>query len=976
MGTSLNKAQQEAVDHVEGPLLIVAGAGTGKTTVVTKKIAYFIEKKGIAPENILALTFNEKAAAEVTERVDSLVTEGYLDLRIETFHAFCQHILGEYGLDIGLPRDFRVMTQIDAWLLVKQHLYDFALKYYRPMGNPTSHIHALLQHFSKCKDELISTQDYLDYVEGLEGQSDIDSDEIARLSELAGAYHKYNQLLLDNNALDFGDLIFYTVKLLEERPKILEALQERYKYILVDEFQDVNWSQYRLTQLLSAKHGNITVVGDDDQSIYAFRGASVSNIMRFKDDYPKAQEIVLKENYRSAQEILDISYKSIQENNPDRLEIKLGIDKELIAKGSTEKGHVIHLHKQTLQAEAEAVVQEIKDLQKIHPEMTLDDVAILVRANSHVEPFAAALEESGLPYEFIASAGLYRQPIVLDCLNFFKLIDDRYDSTALYRLLHLPCIDIDPHELQQIMYYARRKSMGYYAALKQIGEIHVSKETADQVRKIASIIDSGIRQYKKAKPSELLYTFLDKSGYLPYLVREELQGNREVIRQIFQLKQFFELLQSFEKQHEDATVQSFLVYHAQVIEAGDQGKLFQPKDTPDSINIMTVHGSKGLEYRFVFIVNMVQDRFPARKRGEGISMPAPFIKESLPDGDYHLQEERRLFYVAMTRAKERLYFTSAEDYGGARAKKLSRFLTEIGFVVTNKEELVADGNLPKKKEAPVFNVPVTYTPPKSFSYSQISTYETCPYKYKLGHMVKIPMRGTGNISFGITMHSTLQWLYEQIQERNSVQQTSLFDLAPAPKKTEGEILAPSLDEVMAVYEDKWIDDWYRSERERTEYHDAGKNMIKTLYQSQEGKWNVPIALEKGFTLRVGDYTIRGNIDRVDQLEDGSLEIIDYKTGKTKDSIKGNDKDQLLIYQMAAETLPAYRHLGSVSQLSFYYLRDAIKRTFIGKEKDIEKLREKLIKIIDNIHAGKFDAKPSKHMCGYCDFKDVCDFKLL
>ncbi|MBT4071669.1 MAG: ATP-dependent helicase [Candidatus Magasanikbacteria bacterium] len=969
----LNKEQQQAVDHMNGPLLIVAGAGTGKTTVVTKKISKLIEEKGIAAEQILTLTFNEKAAAEVTERVDTLLSVGYVELPIGTFHAFCQGILEEFGLDIGLSRQFKVLSEIDTWLLIREHLYDFSLDYYRPMGNPTSHIHALLQHFSKCKDELISPEQYVEYTQNIENE---DAQEIERLKEVAEAYNTYNKLLLDNSALDFGDLIFYTVKLLEERPAILKQLQERFQYILVDEFQDVNWSQYRLVQLLASAHNNITVVGDDDQSIYAFRGASVSNIMRFESDYTNVEKIVLRENYRSGQEILDISYKSIQENNPDRLEVKLGINKKLIASGAIKKASVTHIHKPTLELEAKAVIEEIQALKKIHSDMTWDDVVILARANSHVEPFIAELEDAGLPYEFIASAGLYRQPIVLDCINFFKAVDNRYDSTALYRMLHLPCMDINAHEVQQIMYYAKRKSISYYGALKKVHEVQVSPQTVAFAKKIVTLIDASIRTYKQVKPSQLLYSFLESTGYLAYIVKEEGQGNREVIRQIFQLKQFFEVVSSYEKGHPEANIQSFLDYYKQVIEAGDKGKMHQLKDTPDSINLMTVHGSKGLEYRFVFIINMVQDRFPARKRGEGIAMPISLIKETLPEGDYHLQEERRLFYVAITRAKEKLYLTSATNYGGKRDKKISRFLHELGFVITEKEEGEEKSILPVKQTQIEFNRPVAYTIPKSFSYSQISTYETCPYKYKLAHIIRVPTKGTGNISFGITMHSVFQRFYEAIQTKNSATQASLFDAQPVETKEDGVVIAPTLDELLELYESKWVDDWYESTRQRNDYYEKGKKILRTFYAAQEGQWAIPLALEKGFTIRVGEYTVRGSIDRVDQMDDGTLEIIDYKTGKTKEKIIGKDKDQLLIYQMAAQTLPAYRNVGAVGTLTFYYLQDNVKTSFVGKEKDIEKLRERLVGVIDHIHDGKFEATPSKHMCAYCDFKDVCNFKQL
>ncbi|MEK7653545.1 MAG: UvrD-helicase domain-containing protein, partial [Patescibacteria group bacterium] len=315
--TNLNEAQKQAVLHDQGPLLIVAGAGTGKTAVITSRIANLIISGKAKADEILALTFTDKAAGEMEERVDRLLPYGYVDLWISTFHAFAERILKEHGLEIGIPNDFKLLNTTEQWLLIKKNLEKFKLDYYRPLGNPTKFIHALLRHFSRAKDENISPADYLKYVEDLKLNSDsaefiktaISEEEAKELSpaelkeflaqeiikqtEIAEAYHTYQQLLLDNNALDFGDLINYALKLFKEKKNLLLKYQKQFKYILVDEFQDTNFAQYELLKLLAEPKNNITVVGDDDQSIYKFRGASISNILKFKDEYPSAKEIFL-----------------------------------------------------------------------------------------------------------------------------------------------------------------------------------------------------------------------------------------------------------------------------------------------------------------------------------------------------------------------------------------------------------------------------------------------------------------------------------------------------------------------------------------------------------------------------------------------------------------------------------------------------------------------------------------------------------
>lgn len=985
---SLNQSQQQAVDYTDGPLLIVAGAGTGKTTVITQKIAHLIESGQAKPEEILALTFTDKAAGEMEDRVDAMLESGYLDLQISTFHAFCQKLLEEYGLEIGLSNHFKLLTQTDAWLLVREHIYDFKLDYYRPLGNPTSHIHELLKHFSKCKDELISPEEYLDYAENAKLDKDeAEVEEKSRLTEIANAYHKYNQLLLENESLDFGDLIFYAVKLLQERKTILKKLQERFKYILIDEFQDVNWAQYELIRLLAEK-SQLTVVGDDDQSIYSFRGSNVSLIMRFKEDYKKAKEIVLTENYRSAQKILDLAYKSIQHNNPERLEEKLKIDKKLVSEAGSRKPEVQHIHCSSLDEEVKTVVQKISEISdpdrsalggKKQKSADYNDIAILVRANSHVEPFMNALESAGIPYEYLASSGLYRQPVVIDCVNFFKLVDNYHESTAVFRLLRMPFLEFKESDLQKLTGSAKKKSISYYEALKRAGEFTLSQEGIKICDNLISWIHEGMKKARYEKPTAVLYHFLETSGYLKYLAHEEEQGNREVIRQIYQLREFFNLVENYEQKIPGSHVSGFMDHFNYVLESGDAGKMHQPSDTPDSVNILTVHGAKGLEYKYVFIVNLVEERFPVRRKSAGIEIPTELLKEKLPNDDFHYQEERRLFYVAITRAKEKLFLTSGEDYGGARKKKVSRFLDELDLEA--KASALGQKKLETKnlklgnEKAKGQTTDFVYEPPNKFSYSQINSYQRCPYQYKLAHVLKIPMKGSASFSFGNTIHNTLQKFYERVQELNSAKQDSLFGL-PAEISVQSNIKVPSFEELIKLYEKSWIADWYKSKNQREKYFAKGKEILKIFYESQADNWTVPVALEGFFKIKVGDYLINGRIDRIDKLEDGSLEIIDYKTGKSKDKLSTDDKQQLLIYQIAAESLPQYKNIGEVGKLSFYYVNDNLKTSFIGKDKDLEALQEKLIAVIDKIKKGDFNATPGKFVCQFCDFKDICEYRAL
>ena len=333
---NLNPEQIEAVNFGDGPLLIIAGAGTGKTTVVTERIKHFITSERAKPDQILALTFTEKAAREMEERVDVIMPYGYTQMWISTFHKFCDRILRSEAIHIGLNPAYRLMTDTDSTMLFRRHLFDFKLNYFRPLGNPTKFIAGMLQHFSRLQDEDVSPKDYRDWVKKLKSQkrelSEEEVLEIQKYEELSEAYQTYQDIKVKEGLMDFGDLITTTLHLFRTRNNVLGYYKQQFKYILVDEFQDTNIAQNELVALLAGSEQNITAVCDDDQSIYKFRGAAVSNVLSFRKHFPKAKLIVLTANYRSSQAILDASYQLIQHNNPDRLEVKEHIEKKLIAK--------------------------------------------------------------------------------------------------------------------------------------------------------------------------------------------------------------------------------------------------------------------------------------------------------------------------------------------------------------------------------------------------------------------------------------------------------------------------------------------------------------------------------------------------------------------------------------------------------------------------------------------------------------------
>jgi DNA helicase-2/ATP-dependent DNA helicase PcrA len=965
---NLNQAQRAAATHEAGPLLIVAGAGTGKTTVLINRLAYLILDKEVSADEILLLTFTEKSAGELEERADKLLPYGYVDLWIHTFHGFCERILRSHALDIGLNPDFKLLSATDQWVLVRKNLARFDLDYYRPLGNPTKFIHELLKHFSRLKDENIPALEYLQYAEGLKADADGQPDQEAeRLRELAGAYQTYNQLLLDEGVLDFGDLIVYALKLFKERPAILKLYREQFKYLMVDEFQDTNWAQYELVKMLAAPHNNLAVVGDDDQAIYKFRGASISNILQFKDDYPKAREIVLNDNYRSRQAILDHAYRFIQHNNPNRLEEKLGLDKKLKAARpltALTEAPVQSFSLPDETTEAAWVADKIESWAQSGAAWA--EMAILVRANDSADIFVKELSRRNIPNQFVSLKGLYYKPIVLDCLAYLRLLDNYHESSSLFRVLNMETFKVAYADLVTINKFARNKVWSLYEAITKAAVIpDLRSETIAHLEFLRQLVEKHSLLVKDWAPSRIFVRFIYDSGLLKTLDRDRDQL-------IFSyLNQFYRKLKKLEDAAPDLRLKEALEAFNLELEAGESGALAMEADDADTVKVMTVHAAKGLEFNYVCVANLVDKRFPTINRGERLPIPEALVRERLPEGrDLHLEEERRLFYVAATRAREVLCLTGARDCGGARAKKPSRFLEEMGVMPAELDRTsVAD----LEAEVLLLDQPVSEAEaealkphlPGRFSFSQLAAYSTCPLQYKYAFIMKIPApEEKPSLTFGRVLHNVLYDFLLPLLPGNNRLQASLF------VESEEAPVLPSKDRLLEIYNTRWNPDGYANTEEREKYHRKGKKIIETFYEqlSVEALPQI-LFLEKDFSLRLGEFVLKGKIDRLDRLPDGNVEIIDYKTGTPKDKLEYKDKRQLLLYQLVAEQLFGLK----VQILSYYYLENGAKFSFIAKPADLEKLQAEILEEIKAIQALQFSPSPSE-MCKFCDFNSICEFR--
>ena len=958
----LNKEQIEAIKFGKGPLLIIAGAGTGKTTVVTERIKYLILGKHAKPSEILALTFTEKAAREMEERIDIGLPYGYTQMWVMTFHSFCEKILRQEALHIGLDPRYKLLTEADSIQLLRKNLFSLDLSYFRPLGNPTKFLSGMLQHFSRLQDEDVNPSEYLTWIKlksqkldsAKTGEQILDND---KFKELAIAYKQYDELKTKEGLMDFGDLIAKTLKLFRDRPNILSKYQKQFKYVLVDEFQDTNYAQNELVKLLSGKNGNVTVVGDDDQSIYRFRGAAVSNIIQFRQIYKKAKVIVLTKNYRSTQEILDRSHELIRYNDPDRLEVVEKIDKRLRSQVAKDGSEIRFIHADRVENEADLIAKEIEKLGS-EEKYKWSDFGILVRANNHSEPVMRALSRHGIPYQFLGPGRLFKQPEIIDLISYLKVLYDFEDSVAFYRVVSNEYFDIKPRDIAAIGNYAKKFNLSLFEASEKIDEILVSDETKKKIDKLLGIIKKHLGLIRKETAGQILYYYLEDTGLIQKLL---LPTSVDAEAKAKNISKFFDKLKTYEVDNEDATVPAIVGWLDLSMELGESPLAANEDWTEiNAVNILTAHSAKGLEFPVVFLINLVSQRFPTNERREQIPISDDLIKEVLPVGDYHLEEERRLFYVGMTRAKERLYFTAADYYGeGKREKKLSPFIFEAlgdkAVSAEKKENKVnqlsfLDYGIKAKsgKDTPNQDSPLHID---YLSYSQIETFKTCPLHYKLKYILKVPTPSSASASFGTAMHATLKNFFEEVSGGVKPSDKLLYDLL----------------------EKNWIKEGYKSKSHERGFFEKGKIYLSGFLKQEFNAKTKVVLLEQQFTIPLGNnLRIGGRFDRVDDLGGGEIEIIDYKTGATIPTQKDVDKNlQLSFYALAANKIPTepFFKIPEKIRLSLYYLDQQQKLSTVRSMKQLESAVAEISKVREEIE--KSDFKCSNHM--FC--QTGCEFSL-
>jgi len=990
---ALNDEQRQAVTTLEGPLLIVAGAGSGKTRVITQRIAYLLARGKVpGPENILALTFSRKAAEEMRDRVGGLIDKNAEDITISTFHSFCHSILSAYAAEAGLKDNFRLLDKIEQHIFFKALIPKLKLDYYGDITDISGFAAAVLKFILRCKDEGVNEDEYAAFTEKIS-----DKQERKKSREILSAWRLYQKKMAAAGFIDFGALIIKTVELFKKRRNILAEYQRRYRYILVDEFQDTNVAQIELIATLAQRHKNICVVGDDDQAIYRFRGASYASFVKFQEYFPGHKKLKLTQNYRSTKRILRAAEALIKHNDMDRYDPQ----KSLWTK-NPEGEKVEIMIAPNYSEESRYVIDKIKSL---HDEgRDLSDIAVLYRAHAHKEELVKLLKAENIPYGVSGGAAIFESEEVKEIFAYLRALTDVEDNASYFKLAFSAEYDIDYADLAKINRFAKYNNLTLCEGIKKARDAGVSGDARKKAAALLETLKTLRRDSERYGILEFLYRLvaLKTSILKRAFIRQSADGEPALKN----VGKFYGLISQYARRKRAAGLEALLDYIESYIEAGGKMEADEGTGQIGGVRLMTVHQAKGLEFPCVFVISLVRNRFPTSSKKEMIALPEELIKEELPKGNFHIEEERRLFYVAITRAREKMFLsgirkpynspsvflqeiTSSLDgedsisliepegaeerpafaldmplSGGERIKMktIGRIANLIGGLT---DQTIKNAAAVKKIEKGVKDelknmvsglaseadkyasaargqgAPSGFAEKNTYSFTQIKDYMDCPLKYKLTHIDKVPRRPKPYFTFGSVIHETLKRFYELIQKNRGA----------------------DLQGLLRIYKELWAPSGYRDKREEAIYKTRGERELRAFFSHNKDSLKAPLYVEKKFALEIDGRPFKGFIDRIDELDNGKVEIIDYKTGK-KDTKKSGM--QLDLYAIAAG-----EKLGlDVGLLSFYYITDNTKKPFRRTREDLETTKAKVAEVMGDVESGNFSPRVSRN-CMYCDYQILC-----
>jgi DNA helicase II / ATP-dependent DNA helicase PcrA len=966
----LNAEQAAVVEHGAGPLLVVAGAGTGKTRVITRRICHLLEAEpALCGENILGLTFTDKAADEMKSRVMKFAGARADGVWLSTFHKFClEKILREASPGL------QSIEPVEHWILLRKNIRELALKHYTRLAEPGEFLSAFEKFFSRCQDELVTPEDYQRYADGLrrafetqKGALDeearaAEEENLARHEEVSRAYRISEQLQRERNLITFGGQLLRSVELLRADENRLAQLREQYRYILVDEFQDTNIAQLELLWLLVGERRNILAVGDDSQAIYRFRGASFGSftifLQRFCDTVKEAAAdgLPLKSltrNYRSTKRILDVASEVIQHNErPAFLPHKALVT-------DNPAGERIRIAEfASPEEEAYWVAGEIERLHKAGRPWR--SCAALYRKHANRTAIVEVLRRRNIPF-VIRGLSVLSSTLVRDLVAYLRLIAVPSDKVACARVVAAPYWRFEPRDLVRLAERAKKNKSLMDALESPQQEFPFSSQA-----KVAELLAflKRLRQLASRAPANVVFDALVAELQLSPLPSDADRSH---------LERFAKFLADWDAKSEEKSLAAFIEYFDFFLQAN--GDIAQTEESADdAVQLMTVHTAKGMEFDHVFVLAVSEGDFPARPQAPVLEFPAALMKEEQPKGEFRIQEERRLFYVALTRARRLLTISTVIN----KRKKPSPFLDDIladpRLKKAHAEQLAPKVRLPKEEETvgslpahPLLPQLFPAIPPDSRAYSRIAlwaksyhppcgeplqlsasaieTYRTCPLKYLLQQVWGIRGGPQAAMTFGTVMHLTIREFVREIRKQRKV----------------------PFEEVAGIFDREWHAAGFQDDYQEEEYRRAGLEQLQAFCTSYASAPADVLHQEKAFELPLDpNVVVFGRMDQINRLGPKEIEIVDYKTGNPKREKQAKDSLQLSLYALAAQEVFEL----DAERLVFYNLttNEAVATTRDAKA--LNKAKAIVAEVADEIRAGEFPARAG-FSCRYCDYQPIC-----
>ncbi len=1038
----LNSEQRAAIEHGQGPLLIIAGPGSGKTRVITERIVHLLDGHGVCghagaaesvdPENILALTYTEKAAGEMSHRVRQALPDLQKLPTINTFHAFCVEVLKQHDFNQQL------LDEIDLWIFLRWRLRSLALEHYLKLAEPGAFLHDLNEFYSRCQDELVEPDDFAAYVakcrDQLAGRTldAMETAELAKKGELARVFRRSRELMEEAGCTSFGSLMSKMLRLWDQEPQVLDRLRRRFRYVLVDEYQDTNYAQVEILRRLLAPPYNITAVGDDDQAIYRFRGASSGAFQMFDRGFPGHATVYLNRNYRSTRRILRVSQSAI-EKNEGRYESKPHLRTE-----NPEGERVFLLESPDTRAEAAWVADEIERLHKRGKR--LGEIAVLYRSHAHRERLVEQFRARGIAFN-IRGLSILRTPLVRELLAYLRLIYSLHDNISLTRVLLAPRWQFPEALAQDARRRASQNRSSIYTAIRSTEQTLFAADLRRTGWYELEKLLAKLREIARVSPMPALFDRLVAALGIQYPDHSREAGY---------LKAFHEFLKAWQEKHEHGLgpverdedgaprpIDSFMDYFSFFLDAGGQIEAPEPRDTANAVQMMTVHAAKGLEFPVVFVLSVGRSRFPTNEKKPVIEFPDALRKDPVAPPGIHQQEERRLFYVAMTRAQERLYVSSIGPVG----QKPSLFIRDLlsNAVVAARDieriqvpvqpesarpatpkldpaanqhvllseraqavsasgngqgllfpEMQADGgadSLHPDLEAWA-RLPVAdggeRNNPLVLSATAIETYQNCPLRFKLRNLLKIQSEAQASLTFGALMH-------ESVRHYFSLRETGI----------------PRFEDLEQFFLRAWKNVGYEDQYQAERFKQNGLELLRRFVEQQNAR-PAPANLvsEQGFGFDIDDVRVQGRIDQIqtraaaesgkaatDQKPSTRAASVDAKLELRSPDAEAqagpfprgtevelidyktgrpkSQKDADTSLQLSVYALAAERTLGlRPTRLTFYNLGNNEAVSGVRTPKDLEDVVKEISKVAAAIRAGQFEPAPG-FVCRRCDFTALC-----